>query len=184
MIRDLRFDEIEQADRRKRLVRIVVVCLLVSTLATFVYARERALGEELAAVPVANPGDVDSMRARRDGLETLLDKHHVWLAAFDARKELGELVRKIHEEEKTIAKVEAAEAIEAKRIREEAQAARSRGNILVQRKQYSAALIQYRSAAELADSLGENGWQGGTWKHREQIAVDILELEAQLVSNQ
>ena len=84
MIRDLRFDEIERADKRKRLIRLVVACLLVSTVGSFVVSRELKIRDEHEAIPVAMPGDLDSFNARHDALQGMLDKHHIWLGAFSA----------------------------------------------------------------------------------------------------
>ncbi len=177
MIRDLRFDEIERADRRKRLTRLIVGCLLLSSGLTFVVAREVAVKRQYAAIPEAEIGNLGSLRSRHEGIERLLAKHHFWTGAMHARDELDGLVRSIHEQERTLAKLEKERDVEETRIREEAEAARMRGNVFVAKNDHEMAIAQYRRALELADSLGEAGWPGGEWEHRTQVLVEIASLQ-------
>lgn len=173
MIRDLRFDELEQADRRRRLTRLVIVCLTASTLVTFGVSRELKIKEDFGAIPEARVGDLSSLRARQDGISGLLSEHHVWTGAFSARRELDDLMLSIHDEEKVMADVESKRKAEETRIREEAEAARVRGFVLLEGNQFDRALGQFQKALDLCDSLGEKAWDGAPWKHRESVMVDI-----------
>lgn len=176
MIRDLRFDELEQADRKRRLTRLVIVCLTASTLVTLGVSRELKIKEEFGAIPEARVGDLDSLRARQAGISNLLSEHHVWTGAFSARQEMDDLVRSIHDEEIVLAAAESKRKIEETRIREEAEAARVRGFVLLERKEFDMALAQFQKALDLCDSLGEKAWNGGPWEHRESVVVDIHAL--------
>ena len=60
---------------------------------------------------------------------------------------------------------------------EEAEAARGRGLRFAERHQFDLALDEFRRALALSDGLEGEAWPGGTWEHREQLAVDILALE-------
>lgn len=177
MIRDLSFDEMERADGKRRLLRLVVICLLVSSLGSFAVAREMRIREEFEEIPTARIGDLGSLRARHDAIASMLDEHHVWAGAFQARRELDELVVTIADEERAAGEAAARREAEETRIREEAQAARTRGMALVERKQYSLALTQFKKALDLCDSLSEAAWGGAPWEHREQLVVDIYALE-------
>lgn len=177
MIRDLSFDEMERADGKRRLLRLVVICLLVSSLGSFAVAREMRIREAFEEIPAARIGDLESLRSRHDAIAGMLDEHHVWAGAFQARRELDELVVTIADEERAANEAAAKREAEETRIREEAQAARNRGLNLVERKEYSLALTQFRKALDLCDSLSESAWGGAAWEHREQLVVDIYALE-------
>lgn len=178
MIRDLTFDELERAARRRRLFRLVIACTTLSTLLTVGVIREVKIYEEIAAVPPARSGDLASLRARHDAIDGLLRQHHFWTGAFNARGELDDLVVAIHEQERTHEEREVERLREVKRVREEAEAARSRGLVYAEKGDYPLALLQFRRALELADSLGAEGFGGGDWEHREQIVKDIQALQA------
>ena len=180
MIRDLRFDEIERADRRKRLIKLVVGCLLVSTVGSYLVSREIKIREEHKALPAAQVGDLASFNARHDALEGMLSKHHFWTGAFSARDELDALVVSIHEQETATAKTLAKKVESETRIREEAEAARIRGYVFVERREYDLALAQLRRSLELIESLGEASLEGGKWEHRSKVEIDVAELEDML----
>ncbi len=178
MIRDLRFDELEQADRKRRLTRLVIVCLTASTLVTFGVSRELKIKDEFQAIPEARVGDLQSLRTRKQGISGLLSEHHVWAGAFAARRELDDLVRSIHDEEKVLRGLEEKMKSEETRIREEAEAARVRGFVLLEHNKFDLALAQFQKALDLCDSLGEKAWDGGPWKHRDAVVVDIHALKS------
>lgn len=173
MIRDLSFDETERADRRRRLARLTALCVLVSTAAAFLVSREIQIREEYAALPIATVGDVDSLRARKDAIDGMLDRHHVWTGALAARSESGDLTERIFQEERALATLEEERSEEERRVREEIEAARVRGLALAERKRFAESLSQLRRALELSDSLGTSGWDGGPWPHRAQVLSDI-----------
>ncbi len=180
MIRDLRFDEIERADKRRRLVRLVVGCLLFSTAASYLTSRELKIREEHRALPEAQLGDLASLQLRHDALESMLAKHHIWTGAFSARDELDDLVVSIHDQETAMAKLKAKKSENEARIREESESARVRGYAFVERREYDLALVQLQRALELADSLGNEAFKGGAWEHRDQVVIDIHELQGLL----
>lgn len=177
MIRDLSFDESERAAHKRRLTRIVVICLLASSLVSFAVAREMKIRSEFKSIPDARVGDLASLQSRHDAIAGLLDEHNVWAGAYEARQELDELVRSIHDEERAASAIAYEQEAQARRICEETEAARKRGLALAERRQYDLALVQFRRALELCDSLSEDAWGGAPWEHREQVVVDIYALE-------
>lgn len=177
MIRDLQFDELQRASQRRRLVRLTAASLVISTVVTVGVFRELKIRKEYAALPEARIGDLEALKARHAGISAMLDEHHVWVGAYKARAEVDDLVVSIHEQETAVASLEAKRKEEETRIREEAEAARNRGLVLAQRQDFGAALEQFRRALELCDSLGEDGWNGEPWEHRDAVVRDVFALE-------
>ncbi|MEM1453057.1 MAG: hypothetical protein AAF957_22905 [Planctomycetota bacterium] len=178
MIRDLTFDELERSAHRRRLVRLVLGVTTLSTILTAGVVREVRIYDAVSDVPSARPGDLDSLRNRRAAIEGLLDKHHFWTGAFQARGELDDLVLAIHSEERALEKLAVERRREVQRIREEAEAARNRGLVYAERKDYALALLQFKRALELADAIGAEGFGGQPWEHRSQIEADVRALQA------
>ena len=177
MIRDLSFDDEERASAKRGLVRLVAACLIASSLASFAVARELKIRDEFQGIPSARSGDRDSMQGRHDAIVEMLERHHVWAGAFSARRELDDLVRSIHRQERVAVEQARERAAERTRVREEAEAARSNGIRFAERHQFDLALDQFRRALEISDAAGDVAWPGGVWEHREQLLVDILALE-------
>jgi len=168
MIRDLRYEEIERQDRRKRLVRLALSLVLVSTATTFVVSRERAIHAQWEALPLARPGDLGSLRARRDAIETLLQQRSFWSGIFRATEERDELVVAIHNEERLIARAEEQAELQRRRQREEAEASRNRGLAHVERGDYDRAIEQFERALAAAST---------DWEHSAQVRVDLEALQ-------
>ncbi len=177
MIRDLSFDHEERASAQRRLVRLVVTCLVASSLVSFAVARELKIRDEFQGIPRALSGDRDALQGRHDAIVEMLERHHVWAGAFGARRELDELVRSIHDQERLEGELARRRAAEVTRVREEAEAARGRGLRFAERHQFRLALDEFRRALELADAAGGEAWPGGAWEHREQLVVDVLALQ-------
>ena len=177
MIRDLRFDELERADRKRRLTRLVIICLIVSTVGTFLVSRELKIRDEFKALPTAQMGDLTSLKTRHDAIAAMLDDYHMWSGAWSARAEMDDLVRSIADEERSVAMLQAKQLETETRIKEEAEAARSRAIVFAERKQYDHALEQFRKSLELCDSLPADAWDGKPWEQREQVVIDIQALE-------
>ena len=171
MIRDLRYEEIERAQRRGRLIKVGVLLVLTSAAATFVVSREREIHEEWSRIPEARDGDLDSLKARHAAIETMLAKRSFWTGVFKASEERDELVVAISNEERMLA--DAARRAEGshRRMMEEVEALRARSLILIERREYARAIEQLERAMELA---------GEGWEHREQVQVDIEALRGRV----
>lgn len=168
MIRDLRYEQLERAGQRQRLVRLALSLVLVSTVATFVVSRERAIHSEWAGLPVAKSGDLDSLRDRRDSIEELLEQRTFWTGVFKATEERDALVVAIHNEERLVTRAEE-QAEQQRRLQfEEAEASRMRGLQHVERGDYDQAIEQFERALEIAEP---------SWEHLAQIRVDLAALQ-------
>lgn len=168
MIRDLRYEEIERAQKRKRLVRLALSLVLASTVATFVVSRERVIRSEWQGLPVAKAGDLDSLRVRRDAIERMLDQRTFWTGVFRATEERDQLVVGIHNEERLMARAEEQAELQRRRQREEAEASRTRGLQHVERGDYDRAIEQFERALAAAEP---------TWEHSAQVKVDLAALQ-------
>lgn len=177
MIRDLSFDDDERTNAKRRLQRLVVICLVGSSLVSFAVARELKIRDEFQGIPQVQSGDRGSLQERHDAIVEMLERHHVWAGAFSARRELDVLVRSIHQQERFEGEQARQRVADVTRVREEAEAARGRGLRFAERHQFDLALDEFRRALALSDGLEGEAWPGGTWEHREQLAVDILALE-------
>jgi len=168
MIRDLRYEELERAGQRKRLVRLALSLVLVSTVATFVVSRERAIHSEWAGLPAARSGDLDSLRHRRDSIEQMLEQRSFWSGVFKATNERDALVVAIHNEERLVTHAEE-QADRQRRLQlEVAENLRMRGLQHVERGDYDGAIEQFERALEIAEP---------SWEHLAQIRVDLAALQ-------
>ena len=168
MIRDLRYEALERADQRKRLVRLALSLVLVSTVVTFVISRERALHTEWAGIPAARAGDLESLRLRRDSIESMLEQRTFWSGVFKATEERDALVVAIHNEERLITRAEEQADQQRRRQMEEAEAARVRALQHVERGDYDRAIEQFERALAVAEP---------SWEHLAQIRVDLAALQ-------
>jgi tetratricopeptide (TPR) repeat protein len=91
MIRDLRYQEMENLARRKRRNRLVLLLMVVTTTLTAMVLRERNINEQYAALPPFTVQDGSSLSARLDGLDHLIAGNRLWLGMFDVVGERSEL---------------------------------------------------------------------------------------------
>jgi len=168
MIRDLRYEELERVGQRMRLARLALSLLLVSTVATFVVSRERAIHTEWDGLPVARAGDLDSLRQRRDSIEEMLEQRSFWSGVFKATEERDALVVAIHNEERLLARAEEQAQQHRRSQLEEAEASRTRGLQHVERGDYDRAIEQFERALAVAEP---------SWEHLAQIRVDLAALQ-------
>jgi tetratricopeptide (TPR) repeat protein len=168
MIRDLRYEELERAAQRKRLVRLALTLVLVSTAVTFVVSRERAIHSEWTGLPVANSGDLASLQLRRDSIEEMLEQRSFWTGVFRATKERDALVVAIHNEERLLTRAEEQADQQKRRQLEEAEASRVRALQHVERGDYDRAIEQFERALAVAEP---------SWEHVAQIRVDLAALQ-------
>lgn len=178
MIREQSFDHDNRASAGRALRRLAFTCFVASSLVGFAVARELRIRDELRCIPRALSDDRDSLRQRHDAIVELLGRHHVWAGAFGVRRELDELVRSLHGQERAADQLARERAAEASRDREEAEAARNRGLVFAERHRFDLALDEFRRAIEIADAAGAEAWSDGSWEHRAELLVDIAALEA------
>jgi tetratricopeptide (TPR) repeat protein len=168
MIRDLRYEEIERAEKRKRVVRLALSLVLVSTVTTFVVSRESEIRAEWDRLPAAQDGDLASLRIRRDAIERMLEHRTFWTGFFRATEERDELLVAITNEERLLSRAEEQAEAQRRRQMEEAEASRSRAIQHVERGDYDRAIEQFERALSVADAK---------WEHAAQVRVDLDALQ-------
>ena len=171
MIRDLRYQELEQQLRWRRRRFVALMLLLFSAGGAGLYVREAGLHRQYAALPAAVEGDLASHASRLARVEELTSSAHVWAGMFRADAEMSELRQSI----------DRLSALEAQRVRDEreaqvqrqiaADAARDEGLAAVGRGDLDAALTSFNQALELGDS---------DWEHRPRLVADVQAIEAWL----
>ena len=169
MIRDLRYQEMEQQRRKRRRGRLALLLVVVSAALSGLFAREVEIRERYAGLPGVGGGDLVELEARLAGLDTLIADSHFWFGMFRAIDERGSLSR-----QRDLAAARAAE--DQRRQQEAAQERLARAESLrlraidaVAAADYGRALEQYRAALTLA---------GPGWRHRERVLRDIEAVES------
>ncbi|MEZ6014201.1 MAG: hypothetical protein R3F49_03740 [Planctomycetota bacterium] len=142
--------------------------VIASTVATFAVSREGAIHREWQGLPVAQQGDLDSLRQRRDAIEGMLKEHTFWAGVFSATEERDELVVAIHNEERLVARAEEQAELQRRRQQEEAEASRVRALQFVERGDYDRAIEQLERALTAAQP---------EWEHTAQVKVDLAALQ-------
>jgi len=177
MIRDANFEDLRRAANRRRLVHIVLGCMVLSTLLTVGVTREVKIHRKVGAVAPAQVGDLPAMEERQLALESIARTHHFWTGALGVRSELTELTLAIAELRRA-SEARAAESDRAlQRSRDEAELERMRGLASVERGRYREAIRHFRSALRISNEVGPFGFSGGPWPHRDQTRLDIKALE-------
>lgn len=169
MIRDLRYQEAEKANRSRRRWRLLLVLLLMSTGLSALIAREVSIQRTYDALPLADEAVAGSMQERRAGLQAMLDDHRVWTGMVSVTQERDQLDTRIADHERELAAEMRRAAKVALQRQEMAEAARMRGLMFSERGDFDQALKNFREALERSKP---------DWEHRAQLEIDIAALEA------
>ncbi len=87
MIRDLRYQEAERIERRRRLLKRALVTLALTAVLGFAGWREWELRERFLAIPVADETRIDSINGRIARVDALVASSPLWLGALMASRE-------------------------------------------------------------------------------------------------
>jgi hypothetical protein len=168
MIRDLRFDEMENAQRKKRRGRIAVAVLALSTGLSALFVREQHIRGEYESLPIAQQQDPSALNARLAGIDGLLTKNKLWIGMFNVVEERSELRQRVDE-------IEAEEAERDRKLQQVAyerlalaESARLQALDLVTKAQYSEALYQFQRSLDLS---------AHDWERRERITANIAAIK-------
>lgn len=167
MIRDLRYADSERRRTWIRRAKLAAVATVASSaIAAFVW-RELDLDQRYRALPDAPRGDLAAMQARLTAIDAFVDEEIAWLGLLDASRERAELRREIGELAAERGRAE--RAVEDERLHREAaaDAARARGRLAAEQRDFENALAQFRAALAVAPE---------GWTHRERVAIDVQAL--------
>lgn len=168
MIRDLRYEEMENAQRKKRRGRIALVIIAISASLSALFMRERSIDGEYASLPAIESTDVTSMQARLSGIDGLLDDNKLWFGMLGVMDERSELRKQVDQLEAREAKRERKLDQVAYQRQALAESARLEALDLVNRAEYADALYQFQRSLELS---------APDWDRRERVSANIVAIK-------
>jgi Flp pilus assembly protein TadD len=171
MIRDLRYQEMENLARRRRRNRLTALLLsLVAVMGGFAW-REHKMAGEYAALVASTPFDAASIEARIAGIDHLIANDRFWLGMFAVANERSELQRELDILEATTASAGRHAAELQYQRQAKAESLRLSATSNVSAGDLQAALAEFEQA--LAISKPE-------WERRERIEANILAIQGLL----
>ena len=177
MIRDLQYEEREQRVAWRRRVRLAAVMFIVVGLAVGVVFRELHIQNTYATLTPQHGQDHASLQQRLENLDRMLTANPLWLGMFQAGRERAELKKQISELEFQ-AEEDALKAAEAKKQQiMSADAARTRGLLSLEERDFPGAQREFAKALELAPA---------EWAERTRVVADmkaISELTPEQIRN-
>ena len=168
MIRDLRYEEMENTRRRGRRRKFALAAIALSTGLSSLFVREQQIRTEYEALPPMIAQDAGALEARLAGLDGLLSDNHLWIGMFDVvqersdlRLEVDRLAARQAEQDRQVAQL----AVQRQAM---AESARLEGIALVNRAQYEDALYQFQRSLELSPP---------DWDRRERVTANVVAIE-------
>ena len=164
MIRDLRYQEADHAQARRKRNKVLVVVASLTALVTVVVGRELSIARELKAVAQVSKQDFGGLQARAASLQALLDQHVFWSGSRSVTQEIAEIGISLKQIEQAEERDRVAATTRLNKRMIDADAARVEGLILSEQEKFDAALVKFDSALELAPA---------DWSHRAQVQKDV-----------
>lgn len=171
MIRDLRFQELQQRGRARKLGRWMLFSTAGVGLIALVVMRERSVAQVQAAVPAAIPGDEVSMRVRHAALSELISERRVWLGLPQAlierdelERDLTDLDRQAESKERSITDARRRDELLANDLLE-------RGRMYAGQGRFETALADLKRALEVGSEH---------WVDRRRAEVEVAAIEGWL----
>lgn len=164
MIRDLRFEEVDQSKDQKKRVRRMLFILAASLLMALGVLREMHVKRLYGELPSSTDGNLASMSARLEAVEVFMEAHPLWhgmLTVLEERSQLRVDVTTL-EEDARVAEHAVRKNLE-QRI-EAAELARARGLLHAEAREFKQAGEEFRRSLELATE---------DWPARARVERDI-----------
>jgi hypothetical protein len=168
MIRDLRYEEMENSRRRSRRRKVALAAIALSTALSSLFVREQQIRGEYGSLPPMVSEDAGALEARLAGIDGLLSENHLWIGMFDVVKERSELQQEVDRLEAQQAERERQVAQLVVQRQSMAESARLKGIELVNRAQYEEALFQFQRSLELSPP---------DWERRERVTANVVAIE-------
>jgi len=174
MIRDLRYQEVDEGREGKRRRRTVFLTLLFSLALSLAVLREIQIQREFDALPAVTGKDEAALHTRLASLEGFVQRYPVWHGSLGVLSERGELRVELERIEQ-----ERADAAEHKKeadrqSTELAEQARERGLLRIDSGDYASALKEFQSSLHLAPA---------DWPRRERVERDVAAISKWLEEN-
>jgi len=168
MIRDLRYQEMENLARSKRRMRLAAAVFVVLAALASLAFRERNIAREYAGLPPATEGNPDALEARLEGIDGMIAGHRFWLGMFGASKERSELQRR--RDHLAARSAESLRLAEEREYQKQAQAESLRLSAIekVTAGELGAALADFEQALSAAPE---------SWPRRERVAANIEAIQ-------
>ena len=167
MIRDLQYEQREIRLNWRRRIRIAAVMTVVIGLAVGVVFRELHIQKTYSQLSPQTGEDREALEIRLANLDSLINDNPLWLGMFPASRERADLRRQV-------AELDAAAAEEAQRLADEysnklmrAEAARTRGLLFLEQRDFEGAERAFERALELAPA---------DWNQRSRVEADRLAI--------
>lgn len=174
-IRDLRYQEVDSERGKKKRWRLglVVVLSIAGLIAGGIH--EYIVRDRFYSIPVAEEGNLKSMKARLGTLETFVEEHPVWHGSLGVLRERTQLRIEVERLE-VVENAEREKRIQSiQHLAEEADLSRSRGMELADKGDLRGALAQFQRALEFA---------APDWEERERVERDVAAITEYLEKEQ
>jgi tetratricopeptide (TPR) repeat protein len=168
MIRDLQYEAAAKRRTLRRRVRLFGVFVLLCGAVAFAVWRETGLNERYLSLPPASPDSIDSLRARLQGIDDLVESNPLWVGVFRASQERSELRARITQLESLEMRDQIQRDAELARKRDESESHRIRYRLAVEQGDMDLALEHLRAALESAPP---------GWEHRARLEADLAALQ-------
>lgn len=168
MIRDLRYQESDRIDARRRRSKLLLGIASLTALITMVVGREVSIHREMVALPVAEADDHAGLEARRASIQTLVEHHGIWTGVMAAREEVEAIAVKISQIDAAREDDLQRQAAKHASLTAQAEAKRMEGLVLSERGDFEGALGSFTNALGLAPL---------DWDYRERVQTDVTALE-------
>lgn len=174
MIRDLRYQEVDEAKGSRRRKRTVFLVLSLSLALTLAVLRELRVRKAFESLPVADAADPDSQAARLTALELFVQRYPLWHGSLGAVAERTSLrVDLERNAQQRQAALERRRSEEVQRL-ELADMARERALLHVDSGEFEAALKEFQESLEVAPD---------GWTQRKRVERDVAAISAWLEDN-
>lgn len=151
--------------------RLVFGVLLASTLVTTAVLYQKMVASEWDRIPAAVNGDLDTMQARLDAVDALMERRPLWLGSPNALRERTQLSTELQVLRTKRVLSDSREAEDRQLELANAVASRQRGLELAGTGDYAAALAHFEHALQVAPA---------DWADAEQVGRDVQSIHAWL----
>jgi len=169
MIRDLQYESAAKRRTLRRRARMLGLFLLLSGTVAYAVWREIGINETYDSLSPASPDNIESLRARLQGIDAIIEGNPLWVGAFHASHERAQLRTRITQLES----IEMSDRIEREadlgRKLDEAESHRIRYRQAVEEGDMDAALEHLHAALDAAPS---------DWEFRPRLEADLAALQS------